>query len=133
MKRFYSIPCVICGDYIHSSREVDDNSDNDKHFPAETLLRPTTNWWNGGEVMKLSIGFGSIHDGSILFVGICDKCIDEKASNGSIFYSHDDFGSFGSLSNDKWESSTNSILRELNINEIISEDNDNEETNGDKR
>jgi len=33
---------------------------------------------NGGVVGQISAGYGSIHDGGIFQVGICDRCIEEK-------------------------------------------------------
>lgn len=42
--------------------------------------------WNDGATGIISAGYGSKHDGDVLGIAICDKCIDEKLNNGTIAY-----------------------------------------------
>lgn len=78
MKDFKSIDCVCCGVKITKldNSEVKDLSKYD----------PTIEMWKSGYVTKLSIGYGSSHDGDIFFLGICDKCIGENSLNGRLIF-----------------------------------------------
>lgn len=42
--------------------------------------------WASGGVSKIELGYGSIHDGDIYYLCVCDKCIDEKFKSGHMVY-----------------------------------------------
>ena len=39
--------------------------------------------WDGGIVEKINAGYGSVLDGNMYVIAICDECIKEKAKEGS--------------------------------------------------
>ncbi len=42
--------------------------------------------WDDGIVGEISAGYGSIHDGCIYNIAICDKCVKEKEEIGVLKY-----------------------------------------------
>jgi hypothetical protein len=61
--------CINCGKKIHEiyeSNNVDESA------------------WENGTVGKIHIGYGSIYDGNILEIGICDDCIDKLDEIGKL-------------------------------------------------
>lgn len=67
--------CICCGTDIH----LLDNAD---HPGAE----PNSLMWDGGVLEKVTAGYGSGHDGDVFYIAICDKCISQKISNGSVIF-----------------------------------------------
>lgn len=68
--------CICCGESIDDS--------------GPTLNSPPENsCWNSGVVDKISSGYGSIHDGSVFLICVCDKCLTQKRDNGTIIFLYD--------------------------------------------
>jgi len=62
-KEGYIIKCIICSEEI-------------KLLSDTNLLHQAM--WHNGIVDKIAAPFGSIFDGNMYIIGICDKCIKEK-------------------------------------------------------
>jgi hypothetical protein len=58
--------CVICGTPI---KECGSGYDDNDWLEAAVL---------DGNVVKCSAGYGSVYDGDVFYLAICDKCVDEK-------------------------------------------------------
>ncbi len=51
----------------------------DKDFyETDEKFNPESAMWDGGTVKKISMGYGSILDGNIYLIAICDKCIEKN-------------------------------------------------------
>lgn len=50
--------------------------------------KPWESMWRGGVVTKIAAGFGSIVDGNVYFMAICDGCIKAKVDSGVLEYSY---------------------------------------------
>lgn len=57
--------------------------------PPRDEKDPTNAMWNNGVVDELATGYGSIHDGSIFAIAICDSCIFKKLEEGSLVHLKD--------------------------------------------
>ena len=68
-------------DYIWSKEEYGVN--NDKVRRAENRM------WLDGLVANVSAGYGSINDGSMYVIAICDECITQKYESGIIAHTGD--------------------------------------------
>ena len=77
--------------------------------------------WADGEVTRLEFGYGSILDGSVFYIGLCDSCAELKANNGEIYYSHDymDNQENDSDQAERWKVGMNLKQREIEIDKII--------------
>lgn len=42
--------------------------------------------YNGGMVNDNAVGYGSVFDGDIFVIGVCDKCIEKKSKSGVIIH-----------------------------------------------
>lgn len=73
------IQCIRCDREIKPIR----------HDESPEVAFPHTDMWDGGAVSTIRPNYGSIHDCSVLVIGICDNCIDEGEENEQIFYAGD--------------------------------------------
>lgn len=48
--------------------------------------RVQSQMWGGGTVTVVSVGYGSIYDGDVYVIGICDNCLKSGQENGSVIY-----------------------------------------------
>ena len=42
--------------------------------------------WSDGIVGIIAAGYGSTNDGGVYVIGVCDKCLNEKVSEGVVAY-----------------------------------------------
>ena len=115
--KFSDIPCICCGDTIHSMSPhipMDDAIDTDRDIIEMSM-------WGNGEVSRVEFGFGSKLDGSVFYIGLCDGCAETKANGGEIYYSHDymDVRNIDSEGAKIWKAGMTSKMREIEINKII--------------
>jgi hypothetical protein len=65
--------CICCNKEIPKL----DGMPNDKEWEG---------MWRDGVVEKVSAGYGSLLDGNMYVIAICDSCLKEKHENGVIRY-----------------------------------------------
>ena len=91
LKNFTSINCICCGSKIELYDAI-----NNPHFDMNEFMnqyqpndryRPESQIWENGIVEGLSAGYGSKHDGSMYYIGICDECVETNTLNGRLRYS----------------------------------------------
>ena len=75
--------------------------------------------WNNGVVEEMSAGYGSINDGDLFSIGICDDCIDSNYKNGRLIYHKDYMMSVGKFNDNELEKMRSIRLRERNLNKLI--------------
>lgn len=68
-----SFKCICCGKEIKKL----DGLENDK---------PWEGMWDDGIVERISAGYGSLLDGDMYVLAICDKCVDQKAEEGTLMW-----------------------------------------------
>ena len=68
MEYIDSVKCICCGFEI---KELDTRFKKDKDKPENSM-------WDGGTVERIFMPYGSVLDGDIYVVGICDKCIEKN-------------------------------------------------------
>lgn len=73
-KVLHKIKCICCGKEV--KRLEEDLKQNN----------PLGDMWNSGLIGGISAGYGSIHDGDVFFICICDNCITKKVKDGSLIY-----------------------------------------------
>lgn len=97
---FDKLECISCGSIIHKS---------DMGHCVD------------GDINEFHVGYGSVHDGSVFMVGICDQCIHDKCSKGSIYYIKDSFGHESMMKEltNKWDNSRRLKIRDNNIDSLI--------------
>lgn len=66
------VTCICCGTKIQPLM-IEHTSD-----PAKL----DESWWDDGTVSKINPGYGSRHDLSSFFIGICDNCLDKAIQSG---------------------------------------------------
>ena len=71
-KTIKSLECIVCGAEIKIS-----DIDTESHKFEELC-------WDHGVIEKMYANYGSIHDGDIFYVALCDDCIDKKKEQGRI-------------------------------------------------
>tara|TARA_R110000772_G_scaffold20466_5_gene56998 strand:- start:138008 stop:138355 length:348 start_codon:yes stop_codon:yes gene_type:complete len=113
--KFNDIPCICCGDIISN---ISPNRGNAIDIIDTKKDYTEVGMWGDGEVSRVEFGYGSILDGSVFYIGLCDSCAEQKANNGEIYYSHDYMG-INNINHQKWESAMTSKLREIEINKIV--------------
>lgn len=47
---------------------------------------PWTGMWNGGIVDRIAANYGSVLDGNIYVIAVCDSCIKQKEADGIVQY-----------------------------------------------
>lgn len=104
---FEKIPCICCGYII----------EEDMLFAVER--NGVNKIWNSGGVVELSLGYGSILDGDVFHIGLCDTCIDIKASEGLIYYKYNYINNLPNSKTESWNNGKISKLREIEIDKII--------------
>lgn len=62
--------CVVCEKEI---KQIEEALEKDK---------PWTGCYNNGVVEKIHAGYGSLLDGNVHILAICDKCLDKKTLAG---------------------------------------------------
>lgn len=87
-KNFTYVNCLCCGTKI----ELYDAKDN-PHFDVVDFMRqhqpgksymPESQVWENGIIDRLDAGYGSINDGNMYYMGICDTCVKENTDNGRL-------------------------------------------------
>ena len=114
---FDKIPCIVCSELIQGFGN-NEEPDGDDHEPNRMgyVSSPKYSFWDEGSVGVIGSNYGSKIDGSNFYVGICDKCIDKKVTEGVIYYQGDDFGYFRQDETlKKWVTTTN---RSINLNKL---------------
>lgn len=96
---FNIIECISCGYLIQKTKNGD---------------------FSNGDANEFHVGYGSVHDGSVFIIGICDKCISDKCNKGSIYYIRDNFGHEYMMKEftDKWDNARRMKLRDNNIDSL---------------
>jgi hypothetical protein len=116
MSLFESINCICCGKEITLfDLDIDDYINNDKKLDQSD---PSSFMWNGGVVEKMSAGFGSINDGDVFYIGICDNCIKDNYKNGRLIYKKNYMG-FKRFTKDELKEFEKLKRRESNLNKLI--------------
>ncbi len=90
--------CICCnevvGAVVHDGDEFIKNEE-DAIFVTEkrefeegkiTYLRAENRMWNDGIVGNISAGYGSILDGNMYAIAICDECTKKRHLDGTIAY-----------------------------------------------
>ena len=72
-----SVKCICCGFEI---KELDKRFKNQRDNPENSM-------WDGGTVERIHMPYGSLLDGDIYIIGLCDECI--KKNEERIFYMGD--------------------------------------------
>lgn len=49
-------------------------------------IKAENRMWLDGVVGNISAGYGSVHDGDMFVISICDECIKEKKDSGVLAY-----------------------------------------------
>jgi len=71
-KSIKSLNCIVCGSEIEIS-----NRDTESHKFEELV-------WDHGVVEKMYGNYGSVYDGDVFYIALCDDCINKKKEQGSI-------------------------------------------------
>ena len=66
MKNLDKYNCIICDKDIKSIDKPFNGDDDSKGM------------WSGGIVNINEAGYGSVHDGGVFMIAICDECIEKK-------------------------------------------------------
>jgi len=80
MKNLKSYKCICCGFEIKPILEKHAKEEAEEGFeikPEEWML-------DGGVIVRAFMPYGSMLDGNEYYIGICDKCIEEKEKQGII-------------------------------------------------
>lgn len=128
LKNFTFVNCICCGQKIelhHSKSEPDFNMDDYmRQYSSDRGYKPESQVWNNGIIDSLSAGYGSIFDGNVYYIGICDECVNINTHNGRLRFSSNYLG-FGDVFTkeelSKFEEKRN---RENNINSLLEESSD---------
>jgi hypothetical protein len=75
-----SYKCICCGFEIKPLLDDEVKEEIDEGF----TVRPEEWMWDGGVIVRASMPYGSSLDGNEYYIGICDKCIEEKEKQGII-------------------------------------------------
>lgn len=92
LEKFTFINCVCCGTKIElvGLNQYDTNEEFFiDHTKSNVKYDPVSQMWKGGVVERIVSGYGSGHDGSIFYIGICDICIDVNIENARLRYAGD--------------------------------------------
>lgn len=73
---------------------------------------------DGGIIHIINAGYGSIHDGDMFILAICDECIKNKMSDSSLLY-YGNYMSRGEYSKDEVEKSKMLYNRRKNLDELL--------------
>lgn len=76
MKKFQCICCNIDINILHPEYHI------------EPKDKPENWMWDGGIVGRIDAGYGSILDGNVYYLAICDGCIKKKEEERVLIYSH---------------------------------------------
>jgi len=71
------VKCVCCGTVLN------------RLYPEHKDSPPDVDVWDGAVVDRISGGFGSEYDRYSMIIGICDACVKEKTSSGTLLIDHD--------------------------------------------
>lgn len=109
--------CICCNKFIKC---IHDNvSQEDAVFTIEKngseYKKAENRMWLDGVTGNISAGYGSIHDGDMFVIAICDDCIKEKKDSGSLAY----IGSYMFLNPEKLEKYRKIWRRFNNLDELI--------------
>lgn len=80
--------CVCCDKFIkciHEDMSQEDAVFTSKEGRSETI-KAENRMWLDGVIGNISAGYGSVHDGDMFVIAICDKCIKEKKDTGVLAY-----------------------------------------------
>jgi hypothetical protein len=80
MKKLKSYKCICCGFKIKPLLKDHTKKKAKKGFE----IKPEEWMWDGGAIVRIVMPYGSILDGNEYYIGICDKCIEEKEKQGII-------------------------------------------------
>ncbi len=122
LDKFTFINCICCGAKIELvGLNNYKNSDEffDDHTKSNVKYDPTSQMWSGGSVERLVTGYGSRHDGSIFYIGICDICIDSNIQNARLRYAGDYIMHINTFSNKELEDFEKLRNRNNNLNDLI--------------
>lgn len=70
-----SFKCICCGKEVKKLYPEHHNDD-----------KPWEGMWDDGIVERVSAGYGSLLDGDMYVLAICDKCTDQKAEEGTLVW-----------------------------------------------
>lgn len=65
--------CVVCETDIKEISEIE---------PSLKSCKPEQGMYSNGVVDKIAAGYGSLLDGNMHIIAICDKCLNEKTLKG---------------------------------------------------
>lgn len=99
--------CICCGKEIHM---LDTNAN-----PGNS--NPESDMWNDGVVASISAGYGSLLDGNVYLIAICDKCLERKNKEGSVVYLYDYMT--GGISNKVRNDLNKTLHRKIKLKRIL--------------
>lgn len=80
--------CICCNKSINPLHT--DLSHEEAVFKTEkgknSQIKAENRMWSDGVVGNISAGFGSVLDGGMFVIAVCDDCIREKVESGVIAY-----------------------------------------------
>jgi hypothetical protein len=72
-----SYPCIVCGKEVKLLYSGDINVMNDEN---SRFKNPESQMWNDGTIFQAGCGYGSLLDGSIYLIAVCDDCLSKKGT-----------------------------------------------------
>lgn len=125
LEKFTFINCICCGRKIELIG-LNQYSTKEEYFTDHTKANikydPTSQMWNGGVVERLVSGYGSGHDGSIFYIGMCDICINANIINARLRYAGDYMMQVNSYTDNELQNFEKIRNRENNLNELLDKD-----------
>lgn len=122
LDKFTFINCICCGTKIELVGLSNYNNSDEyfaDHIKSNLKYDPVSQMWNGGTVERIVTGYGSRHDGSIFYIGICDICIDSNIENARLRYAGDYMMHINSYTNKELENFEKIRNRNNNLNDLI--------------
>jgi hypothetical protein len=124
-KLFDKMKCVICGNHVTLHRNYTISKNNN----GETLInnkpiseyKPESQMWEDGVISLFYGGYGSVFDGDIFYLAICDECIAKKYKDGSIFFAGDYMFDQRNYEENDYDITRRKVLRDNNLNDLIDE------------
>lgn len=76
LSKVKSMKCIFCGKEV---KEIHSR-------PPRYANEPEISMWDGGVVERINMPYGSMLDGNIYIICICDECIKKNNGTRSLMY-----------------------------------------------
>jgi hypothetical protein len=106
--------CICCGKpTTQLGMGMDEYIVNREH-KLESMM------WDDAIVDTMAAGYGSIFDGDVFYVAVCDKCTDKALKDGRLAYKNNYMGMNATQKElDEWERGYKKRMRDVNLGDII--------------